>query len=82
MNTKQTIETIVTDANGHPRGVMSIEVDFHKNGPCEVTHEGHTYRFSGKDGTHMATGRPTREMATDEDARLWITLDGAHVWED
>jgi hypothetical protein len=30
----------------------------------------------------MSTGRETREMATPEDARLWITLDGRIVLED
>ena len=30
----------------------------------------------------MTTGRETREMATIEDARLWITLDGRIVLED
>ena len=36
----------------------------------------------GKEGNHIATGRATRAMATEEDARLWITLDGTVVWED
>lgn len=82
MNTTQTIKTIVTDTNGHLRGVMDIQVEFHKTMPCLVVHDGHTFRATGKDGTHIATGRSTREMATDGDARLWITLDTTHVWED
>ncbi|MCC6296512.1 MAG: hypothetical protein IT469_07395 [Pseudomonadales bacterium] len=82
MNTKQSIETIVTDTNGRLRGVMGIQVEFHKGGPCEVIHAGQTYHATGKEGAHMTTGRLTREMATDDDARLWIALDGSHVWED
>ncbi len=30
----------------------------------------------------VATGLSVREMATIDDARLWITLDGAQIWED
>lgn len=82
MTTKQDIETIVTDTNGRLRGVMGIQVEFHRGVPCEVIHAGQTYLATGKEGAHMATGRLTREMATDDDARLWITLDGTHVWED
>ena len=29
-----------------------------------------------------ASGVATREMATADDARLWITLGGAAIWED
>lgn len=82
MTTKQRIETIVTDTNGRLRGVMDIQVEFHKGAPCEVIHAGQSYHATGKEGAHMATGRLTLEMATDDDARLWITLDGTHVWED
>jgi hypothetical protein len=82
MTTQQTIETIITDTNGRLRGAMDIQVEFHQGQPCQVIHAGQTYFTTGKDGAHMATGRQTREMATENDARLWITLDGKHVWED
>ena len=77
-----TIQTIVTDTNGRLRGVLDIEVEFHKGQPCKVAHCGQVYRATGKEGAQMSTGRQTREMATESDARLWITLDGTHVWED
>lgn len=82
MSTTQTIRANVTDTNHRPRGVMTIEVDFHKDGPGTVSHDDQTYGFTGKSGTNRKTGKPVREMATQNDARLWITLDGTEVWED
>lgn len=82
MTTKPTIQTVVTDTNGRLRGVMDLEVEFNQDAPCQIRHEGQTYRATGKEGVHTATGRPTREMATESDARLWITRDGTRVWED
>ncbi len=82
MATKQTIEAKVIDTNHHLRGWMDIKVEFHQDKPVEVVHDGKTYAFTGKDGVWMSTGRETREMATPDDARLWITLDGRTVLED
>ena len=82
MNSKQTIEAKVIDTNHHLRGWMDIQVEFHQGKPVGVVHDGRTYTFTGKDGVWMSTGRETREMATIEDARLWITLDGRIVLED
>ena len=82
MNSKQTIEAKVIDTNHHLRGWMDIQVEFHQDKPVEVVHDAKTYTFTGKDGVWMSTGRETREMATSEDARLWITLDGRIVLED
>ena len=78
----QTLRVQVTDTNHRPRGVMTIVADFDHLGPCRVEHDGRTYRFTGKSGTHLASGVATREMATADDARLWITLGGIAVWED
>ena len=82
MNSKQSIEATVIDTNHQLRGQMDVEVEFHQNLPVEVIHDGKAYTFTGKDGVWMSTGRETREMATPEDARLWITLDGRIVLED
>ncbi len=82
MNSKQTIEAKVIDTNHRLRGWMSVDVEFHQNLPIEVIHDGKSYAYTGKDGVWMSTGRETREMATIEDARLWITLDGRIVLED
>ncbi len=82
MNSKQSIEAKVIDTNHHLRGWMDIQVEFDQGKPIEVVHDGKTYSFTGKDGVWMSTGRETREMATPEDARLWITLDGRIVLED
>ena len=82
MNSKQSIEATVIDTNHQLRGQMDVQVEFHQNLPVEVIHDGKTYTYTGKDGIWMSTGRETREMATIEDARLWITLDGRIVLED
>ena len=78
----KTINAQVTDTNHRARGVMRIQVDFDKTGPSLVEHQGQTYGFTNKAGTNRKTGLAVREMATSDDARLWITLDGTQVWED
>lgn len=82
MSTHQTLRVPVTDTNHRPRGVMTIQADFDHIGPYRVVHDGHTYWFTGKSGTHCASGVATREMATANEERLWITLGGTAVWED
>ena len=78
----QTLRVQVTDTNQRTRDVMTIVADFDHLGPYRVEHDGHVYWFTGKSGTHLASGVATREMATSDDARLWITLGGTAVWED
>lgn len=80
--TTQTLTAQVTDTNHRPRGAMTIAVAFHDDVPLTVHHDGLDYHFTGKSGTNFKTGLPVREMATEDDARLWITLDGRQVWED
>ena len=76
-----TINAQVTDTNHRTRGEMQIKVTFDQVGPLIVEHDGKTYSYTQKAGTNHKTGLAVREMATC-DARLWITLDGAQVWED
>ena len=78
----KTLAAQVTDTNGRAAGSFLVTIDFDRNGPSTVMHRGECYVFTGKAGTHTATGVATREMATDSDARLWITLDGSAIWED
>jgi hypothetical protein len=82
MTTQQTLHAKVTDTNHNARGTMTIKVEFAEGAPLTVWHEGQRYLATGKQGTHRKTGLPVAEMATDQDARLWITLDGMQVWED
>ena len=82
MDSKQTIEANVIDTNHQQRGRMNVTVEFYQSLPVEVTHDGKTYSYTGKSGSNLKTGLPVREMATADDARLWITLDGQQVWED
>ena len=35
-----------------------------------------------RDLANFKTGLPVREMATEDEAHLWISLDGLQVWED
>jgi hypothetical protein len=72
----------VTDTNGNAIGSKLIRVEFDEHGPATVMHDGQRYTFTGKTGTNIRTGLAVREMATVRDARLWISLDGEHLWED
>jgi len=81
MSTHQTLRVQVTDSNQRARGVMAIEADFDHLGPYRVRHDGRTYWFTGKSSTHRASGVTTREMASADAARLWITLGGVAIWE-
>lgn len=74
--------THVTDANGKDLGSMPISVVYGTAGPMQVRRNGKSYAFTGKAGTNIKTGAAVSELATAEDARLWITLDGQTVWED
>ncbi len=78
----QTLTAQVVDTNHRARGAMTIVVEFHQDAPITVLHDGLQYHFTGKSGTNVKTGLPVREMATEDDARLWISLDGQQVWED
>ena len=78
----KTLAAQVTDTNGRAAGSFLVTIDFDRNGPSTVMHRGECYVFTGKAGTHIATGTATREMATDSDARLWAALDGSTIWED
>jgi hypothetical protein len=78
----KTITAQVTDTNHCAQGAMQINVNFDRVGPSLVEHNGKTYCYTHNAGTNLSTGLAVREMATFDDARLWITLDGTQVWED
>lgn len=78
----KTLAAQVTDTNGRAAGSFLVTIDFGRNGPSTVMHRGECFVFTGKTGNHIASGVATREMATDSDARLWVTLDGSTIWED
>jgi hypothetical protein len=80
--TRNILTTLVTDTNNRPRGAMPVQVEFDAAGPVRVQHAGQAYRFTGKVGHNRATRLAVREMATVDDARLWITFDGTQIWED
>ena len=80
--TVQTIEAKINDCNRLSRGVMTVTVDFEDHGPSRVTHEGRVYWFTGKNGVNFASGQAVREMANEQDARLWLNMSGTEVWED
>jgi len=82
MNSTKNLASTVTDTNGRSLGVMDTQVAFLNNQPYQITHAGQIFYATGKTGEHMASKRPTLEAATDQDARLWITLDGLQIWED
>ena len=84
-DTGMTIKTVtahVIDTNYRPKGDMPVTVEFDAEGPMRVQHAGQAYRYTGKSAYDRATGLAVCEMATIDDARLWITLDGTSIWED
>lgn len=80
--TSKTITAQITDSNRAKRGAMDVTVEFDHIGPLQVHHDGQDYRFTGKDGVNFATGQAVREMATEQDARLWVNMSGTEIWED
>lgn len=72
----------VTDANERSRGPMAIRLAFDAIGPVLVEHNDCVYTYKGKSGTNLASGKAVRELVTAIDARLWISLEGSHIWED
>lgn len=84
-DTKMTITTVtavVIDTNKHLRGSVPVQVEFDAYGPVRVQHAGQIYRYTGKEGRSLDRDLATREMATLDDARLWMTLDALQIWED
>ena len=77
-----TITAQVIDSNHRPKEAMPVHLEFDAEGPVRAQHAGQVYRYTGKAGHNRATGLAVREMATIDDARLWITLDGQQIWED
>lgn len=77
-----TVTAQVTDTHHRPKGAMPVQLEFDAEGPVRAKHAGQTYRYTGKSGHNRAMGLAVREMATIDDARLWITLDGQQIWED
>lgn len=77
-----TVTAVVTDTNKRLRGSMPVQVEFDTYGPVRVRHAGQIYRYTGKEGRSLDRDLATREMATIDDARLWMTLDALQIWED
>ncbi len=77
-----TVTAQVIDTNHRSKGAMPVQLEFDAEGPVRAQHAGQVYRYTGKAGHNWATGLAVREMATIDDARLWITLDGQQIWED
>lgn len=77
-----TVTAVVTDTNKRLRGSRPVQVEFDAYGPVRVQHAGQIYRYTGKEGRSLDRDLATREMATIDDARLWMTLDALQIWED
>lgn len=55
---------------------VEITVEFMAFAPYQAIYEGLIYWATGKKGRNLGTGRPMVELATDDDARMWISTDG------
>ena len=66
----------VTDQNNKDLGEKAVQVDIDENGVLDsLVWDGQEYWPTGKDGKNIKTGRPVREMATENDERLWMSTD-------
>ena len=78
----KTITTNVTDTNGFEIGSMVIYVEFNQDKPIVVDHKFVRFFATGKIGASLKTGVTTYEMASNEDARIWVDDECANLWED
>lgn len=76
-------QAMVIDYKNRPLGSMLVNVLFWgENQISCITHNGTKYFPTGKTGQNNATGKAVVELASDEDARLWATLDANMIFED
>jgi hypothetical protein len=67
--------TQVIDQNNKDLGKKEVKIYSDHCGPYRVDYEGREYWSTGKSGNNIKTGKPSIEMATEDDQRLWITVD-------
>lgn len=72
----------IIDQNGKNAGTKNVEADLINQQIFSVTIDGQQYTTTGKTGTNNKTGAPVTELATDEDARLWIDDAKTTIWMD
>jgi hypothetical protein len=80
--TQHILTVLVIDTNNRSRGNMPVSIEFDAEGPTRIQHNGQTYCRTGKVGRNQETGLTVGEMATIDDARLWVTIGGKRIWED
>lgn len=72
----------IIDSNGKNAGNQNVEIDTSSERIFSVKIEDQEYITTGKTGTNIKTGAPVSELATDEDARLWIDDAKTTIWMD
>ncbi len=72
----------IIDQNGENAGTKNVAIDTITEQIFSVTIDGQEYATTGKTGTNIKTGAPVTELATDEDARLWIDDAQTTIWMD
>lgn len=79
----KTIATNVTDTNGFEIGFMLINVQYNSlEQPEIVEHKGIKYYATGNVGTSRKSQLQTFEIASEQDARLWVDKLCLNLWED
>ena len=72
-----------TDTNNRPAGKVEFLASLYDDGrPLLVTYKEKTFFSTGKVGTNMASGQTVYELATEADARIWLTADLGQIYED
>lgn len=77
------IKTNVTDINGLEIGEHTINVQYNSiKYPEMVEHKGVRFYATGKIGTSRKSGLQTFELASSDDARIWVDKLCLNLWED
>ena len=72
----------IIDQNGKNTGNKNVAIDTITEQIFNVTIDGQEYARTGKTGTNIKTGAPVSELATEDDARLWIDDAKTTIWMD
>lgn len=63
----------VIDQNQKDLGKKELKIFSDRSGPYRLDYAGNEYWSTGKTGTNTKTGAIMIEMATDSDARAWVS---------
>ena len=76
-------QVVGTDCNHRSIGTVAIDLIIGVDGvPIEITHKSCAYFHTGKVGMGINTGEIMFELATNDDARIWVNDGVTRLEED